>query len=102
MASQVALAVKNPPANAGDATDAGSIPGLGRSCGGGHGNPLQDFCLENPHGQRSLVGYSLWGHKESYMTERQAQHSRTNGNIHALSGCLLALFWLGLFGQRIL
>ena len=36
----------------------GSIPGLGRSPGGGHGNPLQYSCLENPHGQRSLVGYS--------------------------------------------
>ena len=34
----------------------GSVPGLGRSSGGGHGNPLQYSCLENPHGQRSLVG----------------------------------------------
>ena len=34
--------------------DLGSIPGLGRSPGGGHGNPLQYSCLENPHGQRSL------------------------------------------------
>ena len=33
------------------------------------GNPLQDSCLENPHGQRRLVGYSLWGHKESDTTE---------------------------------
>ena len=40
------------------------IPGLGRSPGGGHGNPLQYSCLENPHGQRSLGSYSLWGHKE--------------------------------------
>ena len=39
-ASQVSLVVKNPPANAGDIRDMGSIPGLGRSCGGGHGNPL--------------------------------------------------------------
>ena len=37
--------------------------GLGRSPGGGHGNPLQYSCLENPCGQRSLVGYSPWGHK---------------------------------------
>ena len=44
-ASQVVLVVKNPPVNAGDA---GSIPGLGRSPGGGHGNPFQYFCLENP------------------------------------------------------
>jgi len=41
------LAVKNLPANAGGVRDAGSIPGFGRSCGGGHGNPLQYSCLEN-------------------------------------------------------
>ena len=40
--------VKNPPANAGEVGDAGSIPGLGRSLGGGNGNPLQYPCLENP------------------------------------------------------
>ena len=39
---------KNPPANAGDLGDASSIPGLGRSPGGGNGNPLQYSCLENP------------------------------------------------------
>ena len=44
----VALEVKNPPANAGDIRDVGSIPGMGRSPGGGHGNPLQYSCLENP------------------------------------------------------
>ena len=49
--------------------DVGSIPGLGRSPGGGHDNPLQYSCLENPHEPRSLVGYSLCGHKESDMTE---------------------------------
>ena len=47
-ASQVALVVKNLPANAGDITDVGLIPGLGRSPAGGHGNPLQCSCLENP------------------------------------------------------
>ena len=41
------LVVKNLPANAGDGRDAGSIPGLGRSPGKGHGNPLQYSCLEN-------------------------------------------------------
>ena len=40
--------VKNPPANAGDTRDVGSIPELGRSPGGGQGNPLQYFCLGNP------------------------------------------------------
>ena len=47
----------------------GSIPGLGRSPGRGHDNPLQYPCLENPHGQRSLVGYSPWGWKELDTTE---------------------------------
>ena len=47
-ASQVALVVKNPPAHAGDIRDAGLIPGLGRSSGGGNSKPLQYFCLENP------------------------------------------------------
>ena len=51
------------------AGDMGLIPGLGRSLGGGNGNPLQYSCLENPHGQRSLVGYSPCGHKESDTTE---------------------------------
>ena len=42
------FAVKNLPANAGDVRDMGWIPGLGRSPGGGHGNPLQYSCLKNP------------------------------------------------------
>ena len=48
------------------------IPGLGRSPGGGHGNSLQYSCLENPHGQRTLVDYSPWRCSESDMTERQS------------------------------
>ena len=47
----------------------GLIPGLERSPGEGHGNPLQYSCLENPHEQRSLTDNSPWGHKESDMTE---------------------------------
>ena len=54
--SQVVLAVKNPPANAEDIRVTGLIPRLGRSPGGGHGNPLQYSPLERPHRQRSLVG----------------------------------------------
>ena len=61
--------VKNPPANAGDIRDVGLIPGSGRSPGGGHGNPLQYSCLENPHGQKSLAGYHPWDHEELDMTE---------------------------------
>ena len=56
-ASQVALAVKNPPVSAGDIRDTGLNPGLGRSLGGEHSNPFHS-CLENPHGQRSLAGYN--------------------------------------------
>ena len=51
------------------AGDAALLPGSGRSPGGGSGNPLQCSCLENSHGQRSLVDYSPWDHNESGMTE---------------------------------
>ena len=49
--SQLVLVVKNPPPNAGNLRDAGSIPGSGRSPGGGHGNTLQYSCLKNPMGR---------------------------------------------------
>ena len=49
--------------------DPGSIPGSGRSSGEESGNPLQFSCLENPHGQRGLVGFSPWDHKESGTAE---------------------------------
>ena len=55
--------------------------GLGRSPGGEHGNPLQYSCLENPHRQRSLVGYSSCGHKESDTTE-QLSGNRADKLIH--------------------
>ena len=57
--------------------DVGSISRLGRSPGGGYGNPLQYSCLENRHRQRTLAGYSPWGCKESEMTKRlsTAQHN---------------------------
>ena len=49
--------------------DLGSIPGLGKSPGGGNGNLLQYSCLEHFHGQRSLASYSPWGRKELDTTE---------------------------------
>ena len=61
------LRCKESACNAGDQC---SIPGLGRSPGGGHDNPLQYCCLENPLGQRSLTSYSPWGSKELDTTER--------------------------------
>ena len=54
--------------------DLGSIPGLGRSPGEGHGHPLQVFLPGESHGQRSLVGYSPWDRKESDTTERLHFH----------------------------
>ena len=55
--------VKNPPASAGDGRGMGSITGLGRSPGEGHGDPFL-FLPGESHGQRSLVGYSPWGREE--------------------------------------
>ena len=65
--------VKNSPANGGDATDAGSIPGLERSPGGGHSNSLQYSCLENPmdRGTRQAI---LNGVAKSNMTEQLSTH----------------------------
>ena len=65
--SQITLQIlKNLPANAGDL---GLIPGLGRASGGRHDNPIPVFLPKEFHGQRRLVGYSPWGHKESNMIE---------------------------------
>ena len=74
-----------------NAGDLGSIPGLKRSPGGGHGNPLQYSCLENPHGQRSLMGYSPWGSKESDTTEGLSitQHSTAQHSTGEMSFSLV-------------
>ena len=61
-----------------NAEDLGSIPGLGGSDGRRHGNPLQYSCLDNPQGQRSMVDYGSWDHKELVTTEatkHSTQHS---------------------------
>ena len=58
--------LKNPPTNAGDM---GSIPGSGRSLAGGHGNPLQYSCLENPMGREAWQATVCGGHKELDTTE---------------------------------
>ena len=60
------IVVKNPPVNAGDVTDMGSIPGSGRFPRGGNGNPF--FLPGESYGHRSLEGYSPWHHKESDTT----------------------------------
>ena len=66
-ASRVALVVKNPPASAGDIRDTGSIPGSGRSLGGGHGNPLLYSCLENPMDRGAWQGIV---HRLDYRLQR--------------------------------
>ena len=60
--------------------DLGSVPEFGRSSGGGHGNLLQYSCPVNPHGQRSLEGYSPWGRTEWVTTELQSVGSHRVGH----------------------
>ena len=59
--------VKNPPANAGEKRDMGSVPGSGRSPGGGHGNPFQYSCLEN------LIDRGTWQATVHRVTQSQIQ-----------------------------
>ena len=66
---QVVLVVKNPPTNVADIRDAGSVPGLGRSPGGGHGNPLHYSCQENP------MDRGTWQTTDHGVTESQTQLS---------------------------
>jgi hypothetical protein len=65
MKIKVALEVKNPPVSGGDVRDEGSALRWRRSPGGGNGNPVWSFLPGKVHGERSLVGYSPWGHTES-------------------------------------
>ena len=74
----VAQTVKDPPT-----VDLGSVSGLGRFPGGRHGNSLQYSCLENPHGQRSLAGYSPWGSESQTRLSDYAQYSTVDKNLPA-------------------
>ena len=97
-ASQVALVVRNSPANAGEPRDAGSIPGLGRSPGEGPGNPLQYSCLEKPidrgawqvtaHGLQR-VGHSWSDSLHPCRTRRSAPWSSAvhSGSAGSQEGC---------------
>ena len=80
-ASQVALVVKNPPANAGDIRDESSIPRSRRSPGGGHSNPLQCSCLENPM-DREAWRSTAHGVAKSWTRLKQLSSTHTvNGHL---------------------
>ena len=72
------LAVRNPPANTGGKRDESSFPESGRSPGGGNGKPIPVFLPGKLHGQRSLEGYSLRGHKVLDTTEHTHTHTHTH------------------------
>ena len=76
-ASQVALVVKNPPANVGDVKDVGSIPGSGRSPEGGHSNPFQYSCLENP------IDRGPWWATGHMVTKSQTRLKELNTRTHS-------------------
>ena len=82
--------VKNPPANARAVRDMGSIPGSGRSPGGGHGNPLQYSCLDN-HVERKVWWATVHGgHKELGTTEpTEHAHSMGVGELDPNQVCVL-------------
>ena len=71
-----------------NAGDLGSIPGLGKSPGGGNGNPFQYSCLEKPHRQRSLAGYSPRAHKETEQLKRKKISKMIQEVKNISSGCL--------------
>ena len=72
--------VKSPPANAGDSRDVDSIPGLGRSPGGGNGNPLQYSCLENPMDRKA------WRATVHGVAKRQTQLKQPSTRAHTVDG----------------
>ena len=84
----MALVVKNSPASARDIRDTGSIPGLGRSPEGGHGNPLQCSCLENPTDRGAWwMGSGPWDLKESNTTEA-TEHTHVRAHMHTDLGSM--------------
>ena len=93
-ASQVVLVVKNLPPNARDIRDAVLIPGSGRSPGGGHGNPLQHSCLENPMdrgAQRAIQSMEL--QRESDTTER-LNNNNSNKSYDIITFVMVSIWWM--------
>ena len=90
-ASQMAFVVKNPPANAGDPC---LIPGLGRSPGAGHGNPLQYSCLENPL-DRGVWRATVHRVAESNTTDRLLQNNGYSSLHYTVGPCWLSILYIG-------
>ena len=82
---KVARVAKNPPANAGSIRDSGSIPGLGSSPGGQHGNPLQYSCLENP------MERGAWQATVHGVTKGQAWPKRLSMHAHDFHPCAASM-----------
>ena len=82
-ASQVVLVLKNLPANAGDVRNVALIPGLGRFPGGGHGNPLQYSCRENP------IDRGAWWATVHRFAKRQIQLKQLSSGMHSYGHCSL-------------
>ena len=87
-ASQVVLVVQNLPANARDIRDAGLIPGLGRSPGGGHGNPLQYSYLENPKDR------GAWRAAVHRLTKSRTWLKRQHSHAHSRRYSRMYIYWL--------
>ena len=83
-ASLMAQLVKNPPADSGEAKDAGLIPGSGGSSVEENGNPLQYSCLENPMDRGVWQATVHGGHKESDMTEQHPQGCTPQNLLHCV------------------
>ena len=97
--SQVALVVKNLASDARDVWDAGSIPGWGRSPGGGHGNPLQYSCLENPMDRGAWWPLSL----RSCRVRHDWSNLAHTHNIFSIHGCyVLKYFFQCILHTKIL
>ena len=88
--SQMALVVKNPPANTGEVRDAGSVPGLGRSPGEGHCNPLQYSCLENP------MASGAWWATIHRVAKSQTQLKRLSMHAEGMYKCMYVSIYVHL------
>ena len=82
--------VKNTPANAGDIRNMGSLFGLGRSSGGGHSNPLQYSCLENPMDRGAWRATVLWAAKSQTQLKQLGMH-------RCIRVCVCVCVYLNLF-----